>query len=176
MQEPIEKKRKTQESYLVFGGNGWIGGKLIELLQNQDAHFNVARARMEDREHVQKELDDCKPTHVLLAAGVTGSPTVDWCEDNKQQTIRSNIIGTLNVIDCCWQRQIHVTNFATGCIFEYDQNHPVGGPGFTESDTPNFTGSFYSKTKVPRFIFCCVQYNTNSRQWLTRCFVSIVIA
>jgi hypothetical protein len=40
-------------------------------------------------------------------------------------------------------------NYATGCIFEYDANHPEGsGIGFKEEDTPNFTGSFYSKTKA----------------------------
>ena len=40
-------------------------------------------------------------------------------------------------------------NFATGCIFEYDAAHPEGsGIGFKEEDKPNFTGSFYSKTKA----------------------------
>jgi hypothetical protein len=40
-------------------------------------------------------------------------------------------------------------NYATGCIFEYDANHPEGsGIGFKEEDTPNFTGSYYSKTKA----------------------------
>ncbi|CBI20105.3 unnamed protein product, partial [Vitis vinifera] len=40
-------------------------------------------------------------------------------------------------------------NFATGCIFEYDAAHPEGsGIGFKEEDTPNFAGSFYSKTKA----------------------------
>ncbi|CAJ1952349.1 unnamed protein product [Sphenostylis stenocarpa] len=42
----------------------------------------------------------------------------------------------------------HVFN-AVGCIFEYDSDHPLGsGIGFKELDTPNFTGSFYSKTKA----------------------------
>jgi UDP-glucose 4,6-dehydratase len=40
-------------------------------------------------------------------------------------------------------------NFATGCIFEYDKEHPLGsGIGFKEEDKPNFIGSFYSKTKA----------------------------
>nr|CAD1844137.1 unnamed protein product [Ananas comosus var. bracteatus] len=40
-------------------------------------------------------------------------------------------------------------NYATGCIFEYDDAHPQGsGIGFKEEDKPNFTGSFYSKTKA----------------------------
>ncbi|KAG0502380.1 hypothetical protein HPP92_002452 [Vanilla planifolia] len=40
-------------------------------------------------------------------------------------------------------------NYATGCIFEYDTEHPEGsGIGFKEEDKPNFSGSFYSKTKA----------------------------
>ena len=36
-----------------------------------------------------------------------------------------------------------------GCIFHYDKDFPEGsGKGFKESDTPNFTGSYYSHTKV----------------------------
>lgn len=58
------------------------------------------------------------------------------------------MIGTLNLCDVAYTRNLHVTNFATGCIFEYDAKHPLGsGIGFTEDDEPNFKQSFYSKTK-----------------------------
>jgi len=43
---------------------------------------------------------------------------------------------------------IHVTNFATGCIYSYDDDHPIGGKEFTEQDVPNFRGSYYSHTKA----------------------------
>lgn len=40
----------------------------------------------------------------------------------------------------------------TGCIFHYDDEFPEGsGKGFKESDKPNFTGSYYSFTKVGLF-------------------------
>jgi len=83
-----------------------------------------------------------------MAAGITGRPNIDWCEDHKAETIRTNVIGTLNVVDLCYERNIHCTVYATGCIFKYDDAHPLGsGIGFTEEDAPNFDGSFYSKTK-----------------------------
>lgn len=108
----------------------------------------AAESRMEDREAVAKELDEIKPTHVLNAAGITGRPNIDWCEDNKPDTIRTNVIGTLNLADLCYLRNIHCTVYATGCIFAYDEKHPLGsGIGFTEEDEPNFRGSFYSQTK-----------------------------
>lgn len=107
-----------------------------------------ANSRLEDREAVAAELDEIKPTHVLNAAGITGRPNIDWCETHKPETIRTNVIGTLNLADLCYIRDIHCTVYATGCIFVYDEKHPLGsGIGFTEEDTPNFDGSFYSQTK-----------------------------
>lgn len=107
-----------------------------------------SNVRIENREAVAKELDTIQPSHVLMSAGITGRPNIDWCEDHKTETIRTNVIGTLNVADLTNERGIHNTVYATGCIFKYDDDHPLGsGKGFTEEDAPNFDGSFYSKTK-----------------------------
>ncbi len=169
-----------------------------------------------------------KPTHVLNAAGLTGRPNVDWCEDHKVgrlalwtkcgacmhtmmradvqggpqwtarlavhdsslsifcggccnqlllvmpsercprlqiEVIRANVIGTLNLADLTNERDIHLTTYATGCIFHYDKDFPQdSGKGFMESDTPNFTGSYYSKTKVGG-LFCSVWAPQAPRAW-----------
>lgn len=108
----------------------------------------LGNARIENREQLAKELDEIKPTHVLMAAGITGRPNIDWCEDHKPDTIRTNVIGTLNVADVTNERGIHNTVYATGCIFKYDEAHPLGsGIGFVEESKPNFAESFYSETK-----------------------------
>jgi dTDP-4-dehydrorhamnose reductase len=138
----------NNQVYLIFGKNGWIGGKLIELLTAQGKTFHLANSRTHDRESVLAEIESIKPTHVLNAAGVTGRPNVDWCEDHKDETIRTNVVGTLTVADICNAKGIHHTLYATGCIFEYDETHTIGGTPFTEEDIPNFHGSFYSHTKA----------------------------
>jgi len=135
-------------SWLVYGSTGWIGGKVIEMLKAQGHTVHLGTARLQDREHVAKELDQYKPKYILNSAGVTGRPNVDWCEDNKQETIRANVLGTSNLADLAFLRGIHVTVYATGCIYAYDAEHPIGGKTFTEEDKPNFDGSFYSKTKT----------------------------
>lgn len=134
--------------YLLFGKNGWIGGKLTELLTAQGKTFYLADSRTHDRESVIAEIEKYNPTHVLNAAGVTGRPNVDWCEDHKAETIRTNVIGCLNIADICQVKGIHHLLYATGCIFEYDEEHQIGGKGFTEEDKPNFHGSYYSHTKA----------------------------
>jgi 3,5-epimerase/4-reductase len=137
----------SKNVFLIWGGKGWVAGHLEALLRSQGKEVHTTTVRMEDREAVKAELEKVKPTHVLNCAGCTGRPNVDWCEDNKEATMRSNVIGTLNLTDCCFQAGVHCTVFATGCIYHYDDAHPIGGPGFTETDPANFTGSFYSETK-----------------------------
>ncbi|CVL06878.1 uncharacterized protein FMAN_11972 [Fusarium mangiferae] len=139
---------RRPDRFLIWGGHGWIAGLLKDLLIRQGKEVYTTTIRMEDRENVGKALQVFKPTHVLNAAGCTGRPNVDWCEDNKAQTVLSNVIGTLTLADECSRRGIHCTVFATGCIYQYDEEHPVGGPGFKETDAPNFDGSFYSMTKA----------------------------
>jgi len=136
-------------SYLVFGGiSGWIGQMIVKLLKDAGKEVHVAKSRLEDRNNIEKEVDEIKPKYIINCAGVTGRPNVDWCEDHKPETLRSNVIGTMTLCDVAFIRGIHVTNFATGCIYEYDDAHPMNSDkGFTEEDTPNFTGSFYSYTK-----------------------------
>ncbi len=142
------KAEVSVETFLVWGAEGWIAGKLAELLKKGVRDVHTTKVRMEEREEVRQELDRVKPTHVLIAAGCTGRPNVDWCEDHREETVRSNVIGTLNVVDVCAMRNIHCTVFATGCIYQYDKEHPWHGPGFVETDPPNFFGSFYSMTKA----------------------------
>lgn len=141
---------KNPKIFLVFGGKtGWIGQKLVALLQEKKQLVFCAQSRLENREAVAKEIGKIKPDFIINAAGITGRPNVDWCEDHKQETIRANIIGTLNLIDIAYEHNIHVTNIATGCIYQYDEKHPLAsGKGFTEEDEPNFAGSFYSATKI----------------------------
>ena len=136
------------DSFLIWGGEGWVAGHLKTLLESQGKKVTTTTVRMQNREAVIAELERVKPTHVLNCAGCTGRPNVDWCEDNKEDTIRSNVIGTLNLADCCYLQNIHCTVFATGCIYAYDEKHPIGGPGFLETDKANFDGSFYSETKA----------------------------
>lgn len=85
--------------FLIWGANGWIAGLLKQYLEQQGKNVFATAERMQDRQAVMNELKKYKPTHVLNCAGQTGRPNVDWCEDNKEATIRSNVIGTLNLTE-----------------------------------------------------------------------------
>lgn len=138
----------TPNRFLIWGGEGWVAGHLKAILEKQGKEVHTTTIRMQNREAVIAELERVKPTHVLNAAGSTGRPNVDWCETHREETMRNNVIGTLNLTDACFLAGIHVTVFATGCIYEYNESHPWDGPGFLETDKANFNGSFYSETKA----------------------------
>uniref|UniRef100_A0A7N0ZYV4 RmlD-like substrate binding domain-containing protein n=1 Tax=Kalanchoe fedtschenkoi TaxID=63787 RepID=A0A7N0ZYV4_KALFE len=135
--------------FLIYGRKGWIGGLLGGLCKAQSIPFEYGAGRLQDRASLIADIAAVQPTHVFNAAGVTGRPNVDWCESHKVETIRTNVVGTLTLADVCREKGLLVINYATGCIFEYDEKHPLGsGIGFKEEDSPNFIGSFYSKTKA----------------------------
>lgn len=135
--------------FLIYGRTGWIGGLLGRLCTERGIAFAYGAGRLENRAQLEDDIAGNSPTHVFNAAGVTGRPNVDWCETHRVETIRANVVGTLTLADVCRERGLILINYATGCIFEYDGKHPLGsGVGFVEEDTPNFVGSFYSKTKA----------------------------
>lgn len=124
---------------LIFGGNGYIGGKLKEMYPDAAA----PKVDIADPIAVRAALDEVKPDIVINAAGKTGKPNVDWCEDHKEETLRSNVTGPLVLLEECMKRKIYLIHIGSGCIY--------GGPkvgGYTEEDEPNFIGSFYSLTKA----------------------------
>ncbi|XP_043723697.1 bifunctional dTDP-4-dehydrorhamnose 3,5-epimerase/dTDP-4-dehydrorhamnose reductase-like [Telopea speciosissima] len=135
--------------FLIYGRTGWIGGFLGKLCKAQGIEFAYGTGRLENRNSLESDIATVRPTHVFNAAGVTGRPNVDWCESHKVETIRANVVGTLTLADVCREKGLILINYATGCIFEYNKDYPLGsGIGFKEEDIPNFIGSFYSKTKA----------------------------
>ena len=147
--EEVAKAMDPSLKFLIYGRTGWLGGLLGKLCEKQGIAYEYGSGRLENRTSLEADVKAVRPTHVFNAAGVTGRPNVDWCESHKVETIRANVVGTLTLADVCKQNGLLLMNYATGCIFEYDAKHPLGsGIGFKEEDTPNFAGSYYSKTKA----------------------------
>lgn len=136
-----------QRKCLMWGMKGWIGSMLKTLLEERGYEVIGSKSRLEDYCGILRELEEVKPDYVINVAGITGRPTVDWCESNKADTYLINVNGTVNLTDACWRKGIHITYYGTGCIYAYDETHPIGTK-FTETDAPNFRGSTYSISKT----------------------------
>ena len=145
---------------LVFGGNGWIGNKVVNLLESQEIPVVKADCRADDQQAVIAEIEKNDGiTHVMSFIGRTHGTyegvkigTIDYLEKPGKlvENMRDNLFAPLLLAEICKQKNIHFTYLGTGCIFDYDDEEHLFGDettGFLETDKPNFFGSSYSIVK-----------------------------
>lgn len=125
---------------LIFGSRGFMGRRFLTLYLDATApSTDIADAR-----GVGAILDAENPDVVINAAGKTGRPNVDWCEEHRIETLHGNVTGPIALAEECAKRGIYLVHLSSGCIYEGDNR----GRGFSEEDLPNFSGSFYARTKA----------------------------
>ena len=78
---------------------------------------------------------------IINAAGYTGVPNVDACENHKQECMEGNVYWPIQLEEIAGSMPvIHITS---GCVYN---GYKEGG--YKETDEPNFTDSYYSHTKA----------------------------
>lgn len=90
--------------------------------------------RIETKQDVLELLDKHKPDVVLNAAGVRGTPNVDWCETNQQETILGNTKLPILIAEGCQERGVYLLHIGSGCVFYGQAPDPKG---WKESDFGN---------------------------------------
>jgi 3,5-epimerase/4-reductase len=131
--------KRVHMTILVFGA-GFLGGRLAQALPGGEL---ARRVDISDRQAILTALRTHKPESVVNAAGKTGRPNVDWCEQHRAETARSNVVGPLVLAEACAEAGVHLLHLGSGCIF-YGRS-PIAG-GWREDDFANPT-AFYSRTK-----------------------------
>lgn len=116
-------------------GHGYIGRAVAKELSQQNQVFTW----INHQGHIPPS------TQVIInAAGYTGSPNVDACEQNKMATIDGNVVFPIRLENENIKTPIvHITS---GCVYT---GYTAGG--WTEEHAPNFTfanGSWYSGSKA----------------------------
>jgi 3,5-epimerase/4-reductase len=145
--------------FLLYGGNGWIGSKVYDLLVSMGFKVVKSKCRADDYKSVEAEISSFEGlTHVMSFIGRTHGvyegetiSTIDYLEKPGKlvENLKDNLYGPILLSSICKKYKKHFTYLGTGCIFEYDDNHLYGDEltGFNESDQPNFFGSSYSIVK-----------------------------
>lgn len=142
--------------FLIYGGKGWIGSQVVNLLKDRCDEVVVSDVRTDNEEEVEKEIKEVKPDRVMTFVGRTHGirdgklfGTIDYLEskDKLYENIRDNLFSHISLAFICKRHNVHLTIMATGCIFKYDDNHPIGGKGFEEEENANFFESSYSVMK-----------------------------
>ena len=154
---------------LIYGSKGWIGSQFIDFLntkknilkkENKPCFFEYicGKERLENTEELKKEINQEEPTHIISFIGRTNGihegkqyTTIDFLEQKGRifENVRDNLFSPISLALICNELKIHYTYLGTGCIFNYDEQHPFGIEinGFNEDSKPNFFGSSYSIVK-----------------------------
>jgi 3,5-epimerase/4-reductase len=132
------------KTVFIFGSSGYFGSHFEFFFKEQGWKVIKNTVDISDYTQVEKTLMLHKPDVVINAAGKTGRPNVDWCESHKEETMKVNVQGSLNIASVCHAINIYCVHIGSGCIYTGDNNKK----GFSEIDDANFHGSFYSRTKI----------------------------
>ncbi len=147
--------------YIIYGHKGWIGNQIIDILESKGYSYVLSSNRLDNinnLNNIRQELLDNNITNVISLIGRTHGfignkeyNTIDYLEQKGKlyDNVRDNLFAPLSLAILCKELNIHFTYMGTGCIFEYDEDHPFGSEekGFDEDSLPNFFGSSYSIVK-----------------------------
>jgi len=164
----------------ILGASGYIGEAFVAEAKKRKLDYrSVSRHELDytDFRTLLKALKKEKPDFVVNAAGFTGKPNVDACENQKGETVAGNVTLAQTVASACDVAGIQLGLISSGCIYngakvrrecgtwavEDNLTEPLVSEllskrservaGFSESDEPNFSFShsncsFYSGTKA----------------------------
>lgn len=137
----------------LLGGSGYIGSAFARQLVLRGLPHRVLRRADFDYsrpEGLRDALRADRVSFLINAAGHTGRPNVDACEDERLECLLGNVVLPLRIAEACADARVPWAHLSSGCI--YSGCRPDGS-GFTEIDPPNFCFgagpcSFYSGTKA----------------------------
>ncbi len=123
---------------LIFGSKGWIGNMFINILKENNIEYVEAISRADDILQVRSEICNILPTHIISFIGRThgeGYTTIDYLEQKGKiyENVRDNLFSPMVLSLLSKKYNFHFTYLGTGCIFEFDNEHPFGEErdGFT---------------------------------------------
>jgi dTDP-4-dehydrorhamnose 3,5-epimerase-like enzyme/dTDP-4-dehydrorhamnose reductase len=127
--------------YVVLGSTGFLGSNMIKYLKLENKNYITTNLRLQNTEEISNFLDIYQPKYVINCAGLTGTPNIYWCDDHKIETIETNITYQLTLAKICFDKNIHLTIFGSGGIFNNDRF-------YNETDEGNFKNNFYSESRI----------------------------
>ena len=116
-----------------------MGSGAVAYLRSQGHQVFDERVDITDFSALRRKFEETKLEVVINFAGVRAYPNIDWCEDHKAETVKVNVGGAINAMLAALEVGAYPIQISSGCIYS-------SGPEkqFTEEDSPNFLGSFYS--------------------------------
>jgi dTDP-4-dehydrorhamnose 3,5-epimerase-like enzyme/dTDP-4-dehydrorhamnose reductase len=128
--------------YYVLGARGFLGSYLVKTLKKQGFSVFESNERLENLSIIQEQIVKSRATYVICAAGISGKPTIDWCETHEDETYRSNYLGILNLMTLTKELGLHTTIFGSGQVFQGTK------AVYSEEDPADLSTKVYSKWRT----------------------------
>ncbi len=137
----------------LLGASGYVGSAFQDLFRSRGLDYlPLSRRDLDyyDPAALVAAIHEHGATFLINAAGYTGKPNVDACEDHKAECLEGNAVLPGKIRQACEAAGIPWGHVSSGCIYTGRRND---GAGFLEEDPPNFCFrtnpcSFYSGTKA----------------------------
>lgn len=119
---------------------------------------------------IENVIKKYNPDVLINCIGKTGSPNIDWCENNKFATYEANTALPILLAEYCKTYSIKLIHIGSGCIYygqspnifygnDIDNNPIKVDLGWRETDFAN-PASFYSTSKYACDILLEKMFNT----------------
>lgn len=138
---------------VLLGKTGYLASAYRRFFQQQGIDccpLSRAEVNYTDPAVLEAWLRKHSPDFLINAAGYTGKPNIDACENDKTNCLLGNTILPGVIAEVCERLDLPWGHVSSGCIYT---GRRADGGGFTEDDPPNFSFrtnncSFYSGTKA----------------------------
>lgn len=142
LSEKDTKNRFVKDlDYIILGGNGFIGSYTCRIMDSLNKNYIKLNTRLENVNLLYEQLSTLKPKYVICAAGISGKPTTEWCENNKEETFLVNYTLQLELCTICKKLDIHLTIYGSGLIYNKKGI-------YNEKDKPNKDDLYYSRVRI----------------------------
>jgi 3,5-epimerase/4-reductase len=124
---------------ILIVGNGYVGNRCLQAWPEAILTDKIISTKEEALELLEKY----QPDAVFNAAGITGTPNVDWCETNQVITMMGNTVLPIILGTACFEKGIYFLHIGSGCVFYGDSPNPFG---WHEDDFAN-PSAVYTRSK-----------------------------
>ncbi|MCK9351332.1 MAG: sugar nucleotide-binding protein [Candidatus Paceibacterota bacterium] len=139
----MPKIANDRKKIYILGASGYLGSLCADHMRSHGHIVFTERVEITNFSALIRAFKIFNPTVVISCAGAKAHPTVDWCEDHKEETVRINVAGQILAATAAIECGAYPIQISSGCIYQ-------GTPGYihAEDDKPDFDGSYYSRMRI----------------------------
>jgi len=128
--------------YYVLGARGFLGSYLVKTLKGQGLSVFESNERIKNLSKIREQIIKSGANYIIFAGGISGKPTIDWCETHEEETYKTNYLGVLNLLELTKSLGLHTTIFGSAQVFQGTK------AVYTEEDSADLTTKVYPKWRT----------------------------